>query len=634
MTVTETPSTRERAAAAMHRAREALLSLQSPEGWWAGEVETNVTMEAQDLLMREFLGIRTLRATQDTARWIRSRQREDGTWTNFHGGPPNLSTTVEAYVALRLAGYPQSDPPMERAAEYIRQSGGLEHVRVFTKVWLALFGVWDWRRIPIMPPEVVFLPSWVPLSLYRWAYWARQTIVPLSIVMTLRPVRELPFRLDELRSPQPVPKAPLRGIGRIFTCLDRVLHRYHDRPIGRLRRAALRRAEEWILARQEKDGCWGGIQPPWVYSMIALTLLGYPHEHPVLARAFAGLDRYTVTDSRGRRFQSCTSPVWDTVLAVIALADSGTQPDDAALVRAARWIIDEQIHTYGDWRVKRPALLPGGWAFEFDNDIYPDTDDTAEAVLALSRVRHPGAADAIRTGLAWMTGMASRNGAFGAFDADNTSTLCAQLPFCDFGALTDPPSADVTGHVLEALCAHGRRNTPTAQRALDWLLDEQDERGSWYGRWGVNHLYGTSSVLPALLAAGVAPRHPAVERAVAMLQTCQNSDGGWGEDCRSYTDPAWIGRGPSTPSQTAWALIALLAADPASESVERGITWLTQQQRRDGNWDEDAFTGTGFPGDMYLHYDMYRLTYPLTALARFVNRPSPAPTPQAPQPPG
>ncbi|HEY8482692.1 MAG TPA: squalene--hopene cyclase [Spirillospora sp.] len=617
MTTTEAPGLTGAAAAAVEAAREHLLGLQSPEGWWKGELETNVTMDAEDLLLREFLGVRTDEETRDAARWIRSQQRDDGTWATFYGGPPDLSTTVEAYVALRLAGDSADSAHMRRAAAYVREAGGIEASRVFTRIWLALFGQWSWDDLPVMPPELMYLPTRVPLNVYDWACWARQTIVPLTILGSLRPVRALPFDLPELRVGVR-PRREERGWGRVFSALDRALHVYERRPVRPLRTAALRRAAEWIIARQEADGCWGGIQPPWVYSLMALHELGYGVDHPIIRRGLAGLDRFLINDERGRRLEACQSPVWDTVLAMNALADAGTPPGDPALVRAARWVVGEEIRGPGDWQVRRPDLPPGGWAFEFDNDIYPDTDDTAEAILALRRSGLPEAKEPIRRAVRWLTGMASRDGGFGAFDADNTRELCTRLPFCDFGAVIDPPSADVTAHVVEALSKEGLAETTVVKRAVVWLLKAQEDDGSWFGRWGANHVYGTGCVVPALIAAGVRPDKPPIRRAVAWLEEHQNDDGGWGEDLRSYDDPAWIGRGASTPSQTAWALLALLAAGERSEAVDAGVRWLVDHQRPDGTWDEDHFTGTGFPGDFYINYHLYRLVFPISALGRYL----------------
>jgi squalene-hopene/tetraprenyl-beta-curcumene cyclase len=629
-----------------------VLGLQHADGWWQGELETNVTMDAEDLLLREFLGLHDDKQIESAARWIRSQQRADGTWANFFGGPGDLSTTVEAYVALRLAGDAPDAPHMRSACGWILAHGGVEATRVFTRIWLALSGQWSWDELPVIPPELIYLPSWFPLNIYDWGCWARQTIVALAVVQSFRPSRPLPFTIDELhiasggRPPQtppeqggyPPPRPPLGTPpgdpwARAFNALDKALHRYdaglsaaragRGRLRGSVRRAALQRCAEWIIARQERDGCWGGIQPPWVYSLMALNLLGYDLRHPVMARGLAGLDRFTITEDSPegpvRRLEACQSPVWDTVLVMISLADAGLPPDHPALSSAARWVLDEEIRGPGDWQVRRPDLAPGGWAFEFDNDVYPDTDDTAEVVLALHRAG-PRDQAAIDRGLRWLAGMQSKDGGWGAFDADNTRTLVNKLPFCDFGAVIDPPSADVTAHIVEAFAAEGQTDSVAVRRGVVWLLRAQEADGSWFGRWGANYIYGTGAVVPALIAAGVKPSKPAIRRAVAWLESRQNPDGGWGEDLRSYDDRALAGRGESTASQTAWALLALLAAGEqhGSDAVGRGIEWLARTQRADGSWDEPQYTGTGFPGDFYINYHLYRLAFPLSALGRYV----------------
>jgi squalene-hopene/tetraprenyl-beta-curcumene cyclase len=389
----------------------------------------------------------------------------------------------------------------------------------------------------------------------------------------------------------------------------------------------MRRAAEWIIARQEADGCWGGIQPPWVYSLVALNVLGYDLEHPVMKRGIEAFETWLIREDAPegttRRLECCQSPVWDTVLTMVALGEAGMGGGDAPMRKAADWVQDNEIRGLGDWQVRRPGLTPSGWAFEFENDTYPDTDDTAEAILALRKVA-PAGTDArvdatVARAVSWLVGMQCKDGGWGAFDADNTQTLCTKLPFCDFGAVIDPPSADVTAHVVEALAHEGLSGTPAVRRGVVWLLRNQESDGSWFGRWGANYVYGTGAVVPALVAAGVRPEKPCVRRAVRWLKSVQNSDGGWGEDLRSYDDPAvWSGCGVSTASQTAWALLALLAAGDRSPAADRGVLWLADQQRPDGGWDEPYYTGTGFPHDFYINYEMYRVVFPVTALGRYV----------------
>jgi squalene-hopene/tetraprenyl-beta-curcumene cyclase len=387
----------------------------------------------------------------------------------------------------------------------------------------------------------------------------------------------------------------------------------------------MRKAERWIIERQEADGSWGGIQPPWVYSLIALHCRGRSVDDPVIAAGLKGLEGFTVQaniDGQPIRWlEACQSPVWDTALAVIALSDAGLGQDDDDLKRAAEWLLNEEITARGDWAVRKPKLSPGGWAFEFANDLYPDIDDTAEVVLALRRVVPIGSsAEAIRRGVGWVVGMRSRNGAWAAFDADNTSPWVEAVPFCDFGAITDPPTADVTAHVVEMLAAVGLARHPITQNAVQWLIDQQEPDGSWFGRWGVNYIYGTGAVVPALIAAGIPTNASPIRRAVAWLEGHQNDDGGWGEDLRSYRDPSWVGRGASTASQTAWAVIALLAAEERSDALDRGVQWLIDTQLSNGSWDEPQYTGTGFPGDFSINYHLYRIVFPLMALGRYGSR--------------
>ncbi len=609
------------AAQALARGRDRLLEIQNEAGWWKGELETNVTMEAEDLLLRQFLGRVDPTLVRETAAWIRSKQGKDGGWAIYYGGPPDVSATIEAYTALRLAGDPVDAIHMERAAELVRELGGIERSRVFTRIWLAMFGEWPWERLPALPPEVILLPRWFPLNIYDFGSWARQTIVPLCVVSSFRPQRALGFELSELRTGDWRPQRfPLRTWSGRFQALDRALHVYHRHPLGPLRRQSLALCAEWILRRQEADGCWGGIQPPWVYSIMALHLLGYSTDHPALQKGWEALDSFAIREDGVRRFEACQSPVWDTALAMVALRDAGVAPEHPAMVEGGRYLLEQEIRVPGDWSVQRPDLAPGGWAFEFENDNYPDIDDTAEVVLALRAAGADAARTegAVRRAIDWTFGMQCRDGGWAAFDVDNTQALCGQLPFCDFGEVIDPPSADVTAHVVEMLAEQGYADDPRCRAGREWLLRAQEPDGSWFGRWGANYVYGTGAAVPALVRAGMATDHPAIRRAVRWLESRQNPDGGWGEDLRSYEDPAWRGRGTSTASQTAWALLALLAAGERGPIAERGIDWLARTQLPNGDWDEPEFTGTGFPGDFYIRYHLYRLHFPVMALGRWV----------------
>ncbi|MBC7099084.1 squalene--hopene cyclase [Candidatus Bipolaricaulota bacterium] len=612
---------------AIERATDWLLEHQYPEGYWWGELESNVTITAEHLFLTHILGIGDQELGDGIARYILSEQREDGSWANWYGGPGELSTTVEAYVALKLAGVDPDSPEMKKAREWILRQGGVEKTRVFTKIWLALMGEWPWEATPMLPPELVLLPNWFPVNLYEFASWARGTILPLAILRAKKPVYPIPkhARIDELfvrgreNADLSLPRKK-SAWGRFFYGMDKLLRAYERVHIRPLRRRALKAAEEWIVQRQEADGCWGGIQPPWVYSLIALYCLGYSLESPVMAKGIRGFERYAIRDERGFRLQSCISPVWDTGLAMIGLQDAGLPKDHPTLVKAGKWLLNEQIFVGGDWQVKCKAR-PGGWAFELDNDWYPDTDDTAVVMMALLGTDLPERAKefAIERGLEWLLGMQSSNGGWGAFDRDNTKTFLREIPFADFGELLDPPSVDVTAHIVECLGRMGYRpGFKPLDRALRYIFREQEPDGPWYGRWGVNYIYGTGAVLPALRAIGFPMDDPRVRKAVEWLKARQNADGGWGEDVLSYHKKELRGRGPSTASQTAWALMALLAAGEArSETVHRGIEYLIRTQREDGTWDEPYFTGTGFPTDFMIRYHLYRHYFPLMALGRY-----------------
>jgi squalene-hopene/tetraprenyl-beta-curcumene cyclase len=620
----------------IERAQDWFRRAQHEPGFWWAELESNATMDAEYVLMTHFLGQRDDAIWQAVAKDIRSYQRSDGSWAMYAGAPGDLSTTIECYFALRLTG--DAGPHLERAKQFIRERGGIARARVFTRIWLALCGEWRWEDLPAMPPELILLPDRAPISIYRFSSWARATVVPLLVLMTLRPVRPSPVSLADLRGVSAPPRKPT-AIDRVFLGLDAVLRRYHRLPWHPGRDRAIAKAERWILDHQEADGSWGGIQPPWVYSLMALHALGHGADSPALRRGLSGMhDRWMIRFPDGRkRVQACLSPVWDTALALVALLESGMPAADVAVANAAPWLRREEVRAPGDWCVWVQGVQPSGWAFEFENDLYPDIDDSAVVLFALDRA---GALDAeTRTrALAWIFAMQSRSGGWAAFDKDNTSRIPALIPFADFGEMVDPPSADVTAHVVEMLGALGiERSHPAIQRALAYLYAEQEPEGSWFGRWGVNHIYGTGAVLPALAAIGEPMDSLAVRRAVQWLLVRQNADGGFGEGCESYVDRAARGRGSSTPSQTAWALLALVAANRAdSPTARRAAEYLTRTQKDDGSWDETAYTGCGFPGygvgeqrgarirqgremssAFLLRYHLYRNCFPLLALGRY-----------------
>jgi squalene-hopene/tetraprenyl-beta-curcumene cyclase len=579
---------------ALERGTARLLELQHRDGYWVGELESNATMIAQHLFWHHFVGLRTPELDRKIANELLARQRDDGTWAIWYGGPADLSTSIEAYAALRLAGR----DPGPAARDYIVSAGGVPKSRVFTKCFLALLGQWPWQRIPTVPPEIVLLPPGGPFSVYDFACWARQTVVPLSVVEALRPVRRAPIDLREIGAIPGRSRAPRRP--------------------GALRRRAIAVAERWVRERHEADGSWGGIQPPWVWSILMLATLGHGFEDDTFRRAVEGWEGFTIDDGERLRPEACQSPVWDTALAVLGLRAAGVPADHPQLRRTGEWLLREEVTVKGDWAIRKPKLAPGGWAFEFENDLYPDVDDTAVVALAL---RELGIGDdAVRRGLDWTAGMQSRSGGWGAFDVDNEAHWLYRIPFCDFGKVTDEPSADVTAHALEVLAPEPGYKGEVA-RGLDWLLDEQEDDGSWFGRWGVNHVYGTGAALPALEACGVPREHPAFRRAIAWLDRVQNDDGGFGEDILSYRDEAWRGRGTSTPSQTAWALLAYVAAgDEQAPAARRAADYLCGAQLDNGDWSEEEYTGTGFPLDFMIRYHLYRITFPVLALGRLRER--------------
>jgi squalene-hopene/tetraprenyl-beta-curcumene cyclase len=616
---------------AIERSRDFFFREQLPAGYWWAELESNVTITAEYLMLFHFLGTVDRDRERKIANYLLSKQTEEGFWAIYYGGPGDLSTTIEAYFALKLAGYQADHPAMVKARTFILANGGIIKARVFTKIFLALFGEFAWFGVPSMPIELMLLPDWAYFNMYELSSWSRATIIPLSLVMAERPIRKLPpwARVQELyvRPPRPIDYTFTKEDGiltwkNIFIGVDHLLKVYESSPIRPFKNRAMALAEQWVLDHQEPTGDWGGIQPAMLNSVLALHCLGYANEHPAVVKGLEALANFCIEDDEQLVLQSCVSPVWDTALALKALVDSGVPTDHPALTKGAQWLLDREVRKDGDWKVKSPELQSGGWAFEFLNDWYPDVDDSGFVMMAIKdiRVKDGKAKDAaIRRGIAWCLGMQSKNGGWGAFDKDNTKYLLNKIPFADLEALIDPPTADLTGRMLELMGAFDYgKDHPVAIRALEFLKKEQDPRGPWWGRWGVNYIYGTWSVLCGLAAIGEDMGQPYIQRAVNWLKSKQNLDGGWGETCASYDDESLAGIGESTPSQTGWALLALMAAGEGnSPTVTRGIQYLLGTQKQDGTWDEDQYTGTGFPKYFMIKYHIYRNCFPLSALGTY-----------------
>ena len=644
---------------------EWLLQRQDPEGFWVGMLESNSCMEAQWILAMHFLGIRDEKKLAGMVASILNEQRVDGSWEVYHNAPAgDINTTVECYAALRAAGFSADQEPISRARAWILERGGLSQTRVFTRYWLALIGEWPWQDTPTLPPELICTPLWFPFNIYHFASWARATIIPLSVLSARRPVKILPpeSRLDELYPMgrdafdyRLTPKKRFFSWESFFLMADRLLSRYVEFPIRPGRGLAIRLCIEWIIKHQDADGAWGGIQPPWIYSLMALHTEGYGVSHPVVSKGIKALDAHWSYERNGGLYiQASESPIWDTVLTLQAFLDSGKSPANCkAMVRAVDWLVRKQVTAPGDWQIKVSSVSPGGWSFERANDSYPDIDDTAVAVLVLARARtalgNEAAIDhAIKRAVGWILALQCSDGGWASFDRDNTNSLLAKLPFCDFGEVLDPPTVDVTAHVVEALAHLGWtvRDTPVA-RALAFIKGAQEEDGSWFGRWGVNHIYGTAAVLPALAAIGEEMTADYVLRACDWIAEHQNADGGWGETPASYVDTSLRGIGDSTASQTAWALMALLATPDAryQSIIHAGVGYLLRTQH-DGTWHEPQYTGTGFPGygvgsrldenvhartvsirqglevgrGFMINYNLYRHYFPLMALSRALAR--------------
>ena len=620
-----------RVAAAIDGSRKWLFSKQYEEGYWSGELEADTTLESDYILMHTLLGTGNQERFQKCANYILRHQNEDGGWPTYNGGPSNISASVKAYFGLKLAGYKADHPALVRARKKILELGGVTKVNTFTKIYLCFLGQYDYDAVPAIPPEIVLFPNWFWFNIYEISSWSRAILVPLSIVYAKKPFKKIPdeMHIDELflggrdKSRMKLEwSSSLISWRNFFLVLDRLVHWFEAVHIRPLRWLALRKAKQWILDRFEMSDGLGAIYPGLVNSIIAMRCLGYSLDDPQMIRAMDEFEQLGIEEGDTFRMQPCKSPVWDTAYALFALGEAGVPPSDPRMIKAADWVLQKQVRNPGDWAVKNKKGKPGGWYFEFNNEFYPDMDDTAMVALGLSKVEHPNGRyqhESVQRAIDWVLTMQCKNGGWASFDKDNDRMVFQHIPFADHNAMLDPATVDITGRILEMLAAYGyHKDHKVVKRALQFIRDQQEPDGSWFGRWGVNYIYGTMLVLRGMEAIGVDHHEPQVQQAAEWLRMIQNPDGGWGESCGSYDDPNTKGVGPSTPSQTAWAIMGLLAAnDTRSDSVARGVAYLLKTQRKDGSWDEPFYTGTGFPRVFYLMYHLYRDYFPLIALTTY-----------------
>jgi squalene-hopene/tetraprenyl-beta-curcumene cyclase len=617
---------------AVSAAQRYLLSIQEPDGHWCGELEGDTILESEYILTLHLLGRTGELRVKKAAEHLRRKQLREGGWAIYEGGPAEVSASVKAYFALKLAGDEPDAPHMARARQIIRRLGGIEATNSFTRIYLSIFGQWDWEDCPAVPPELVLLPDWFPFNLYKMSSWSRTIVVPLAVIWAHRPSCKVPQRagIAELRTgvtPARKSCSSSREVfwGMFFTVVDRLLKAVEDTSLLPWRKKALEVCEKWIHDRLVKSDGLGAIFPPIINTIIAFRSLGYALDDPRLVAQVKELEELELEDEDTLHVQPCFSPVWDTAIAIVGLRASGVAADDPAIQRAAQWLLDREVRAAGDWKVRNPEGEPGGWYFEYANEFYPDTDDTAEVLTALAEARFPGEAEdksraeAIERGRRWMLTMQNRDGGWGAFDKGCDNEIFTLIPFADHNAMIDPSCEDITGRALEAFHNMGDRpDHPAVKNAVAFLQGTQEPDGTWYGRWGCNYLYGTWLVLRGLHAAGVDLSAERYQRAGKWIRAHQNADGGWGELPRSYEDPATKGIGPSTPSQTAWALMALFAlGDTSSEGVRRGIDYLLRVQQYDGSWKDAHWTGTGFPKVFYLRYHLYATYFPLWTLSLY-----------------
>jgi len=634
--------------AAIKQSCEYLLSIQHPDGYWCGELEADAMLEA------DYIFLHTLLESGDPGRMQRAftemmrYQNEDGSWSIYPGGPGNISLTVKCYSSGKIMGLTPDEPRMVKAREWILAHGGVVASNTFTKMYLCALGEYDYDAVPAVPPEIVLFPNWFYFNIYEISSWSRSILVPLAILYAKKPFKKLrPEQgIDELfvggrdsaKLRLHLDPKKIFSWRNFFIILDRLMHIAEAVHIRPLRRLALKKAEKWILERLEMTDGLGAIYPAMLNAIIALRCLGYSEDDPQVIRARDEFEKLGIEEPPSTqlpeptfRMTPCVSPVWDTAQAVTALGDAGVPADDPRMIKAADWMLAREVRHKGDWAVKVPNVEPGGWYFEFANEFYPDTDDTAQVLLALKRVANPRERyqdQAAERAIAWEFAMQCRNGGWGSFDKDNTKMIFQYIPFADHNAMLDPPTVDITGRMLEMLAAYGYTlDDKRVKRAIEFIFKEQESDGAWFGRWGVNYIYGTFLVLRGLEAIGMDNHEPQILQAAEWVRMVQNGDGGWGETCGSYDDPNLRGEGVSTPSQTAWALMALLSAgDDRSDSVAKGVRWLLEHQNAEGSWDEamgegaqrqSIITGTGFPKVFYLAYTLYRQYFPLMALTAY-----------------
>src|SRR5580658_4217921 len=616
---------------AVARTTNWLLSAQTQDGYWWAELEADTTLESDYILYLHILGHLESEKTAKLAAYIRRKQLPDGGWNIFEGGPSELNATVKAYVALRLAGDSATSPALLRAKERVLELGGLEATNSYVRFYLAMVGGVDWSIVPSIPPELMLLADWFPINIHEMSSWTRGIVIPLAIISAYKPDWRLPegVTVSELFKTQGGKPESFKWDKRVvswrnvFLAMDRGLKLHERLGWKPFRKVALERARRWMVERLERSEGLGTIYPAMMNSIFALLAEGADTEDPLVAREIGFLERYEIAEGDTLRVQPCISPVWDTAIAMVSLEEAGLDPAHPSLIAAERWVVSNQILGPGDWQVKNPNAAPGGWAFEFKNEYYPDVDDTAFVLMALGRVADPDSERLRRSmqrGLAWLVSMQNEDGGWGAFDHENNLQFLNHIPFADHNAMLDPSTADVTARALECL---GQMGWPAAHPAVErgraFVRHEQESDGSWFGRWGVNYVYGTSGVLRALETLGLGSTEEC-RRASDWLKSVQNTDGGFGESILSYYDKTLKAKGKSTASQTAWGVIGLMAVVGADDpAVERAIDWIVSHQNDDGSWDEPEFTGTGFPCVFYLKYHIYRNAFPLYALSRYDN---------------